>query len=565
MSFDGFFTHKMVEELARELEGGRISRIHQPYDHEVLLTVRSQRKNRKLLLSVHPTYARIQLTEEMITNPDSASNFSMFLRKNMEGAVIRRISQQQNDRIVIFHLSKMDEIGDMRPLKLVLELMGRHSNLFLIDEATNLIMDCLKHVPVYQNTYRPIRPGAEYQLPPHQDKLDPFTANQAAIARHEQEGDGSGWKAKDLQRVFQGIGRDTAWELEYLYNEQGSLYEALQLYVQKLRTGPPILVTTADDKQFFLPCPYASLPGKEQEFSSLSMLLDHYYFEKANRDRIRQVAADLLRIVRNERQKNELKITKLHQEYEDTERADEYRIKGEVLTAYLHTVPKGEACITLPNFYDEESPLPIDLDPSLTASQNAQRYFAKYQKLTKAVHHIEEQVQLAQEENAYLDSVETQIMLSDPQDLEEIREELRAAGYLRANRSDKRQQKKQSKPHHFRSSEGVDILVGKNNTQNDQLTLKIAHKNHIWLHAKNIPGSHVIIQDSNPSDTTLEEAAGIAAYFSKFQNSANVPVDHVAVRNVRKPSGAKPGFVIYEGQKTLYVTPSRELVERLRV
>lgn len=565
MSFDGFFTHKMVAELTRELEGGRISRIHQPYEHEVVLTIRSQRKNRKLLLSVHPSYARIQLTEETLSNPESASNFCMFLRKNMEGAVIRQISQHQNDRIVLFHLDKMDEIGDLRPLKLVIELMGRHSNLFLIDESTNVIMDCLKHVPVYQNTYRPIRPGAEYQLPPHQEKLNPFTVTEAAISRLEQDEDFSVLKTKDLQRLFQGMGRDTALEVEYLYSQQDSLLKALQVYTQKLMEGPPVLVTTAEDKQFFLPCPYVSIPGSEQEFSSLSALLDSYYFEKATRDRIQQVAADLLRIVRSERQKNELKITKLQQEYLDTDRADEYRIKGEVLTAYLYTVPKGESAITLPNFYAEEEPLEISLDPSLTASQNAQRYFAKYQKLTKAVHHIEEQTRLAQEENEYLDSIETQILLSDPQDLEEIRDELRSAGYLKVKRSAKRQQKKPSKPHHFRSSEGIDILVGKNNTQNDQLTLKTAHKNHIWLHAKNIPGSHVIIQDNAPSDTTLEEAAEIAAYFSKFQNSANVPVDYVAVRNVRKPNGAKPGFVIYEGQKTLHVTPDREKIEQLRI
>lgn len=565
MSFDGFFTHKMVEELNRSLEGGRIGRIHQPYEHEILLSVRAQRKNRKLLLSVHPSYARIQLTEDALSNPDNAPNFCMFLRKNIEGAVVREISQHQNDRIVIFHLSKYDEIGDMRQLKLIIELMGRHSNLFLVEESSNLIMDCLKHVPFYQNTYRPIRPGAVYQLPPHQDKLNPFTVTEDMFAKQEQSDAITSWTAKSIQTLFQGVGRDTALELEWLAQTEGSLWKALQKYRHSLSEGPPVLITAANNKEAFLPFPYQSLAGTAKEYDSLSSLLDAYYYEKATRDRIQQVAADLLRIVRSERQKNDLKLKKLIQDEENTEHAEEYRIKGEVLTAYLHMVPIGADHITLANFYAEEEPLPIALDPALTASQNAQKYFSKYQKLTKAVHHIEEQVKLTQEENEYLDSIETQILLSDPQDLEEIRDELKEAGYLRAHKAGKRKLKKPSKPHHFRSLDGTDILVGKNNTQNDQLTLKTARKNHIWLHAKNIPGSHVIIHSPEPSEETLQAAAEIAAYFSKFQNSANVPVDYVPVRNVKKPNGAKPGFVIYEGQKTLYVTPNRESIERLRV
>ncbi|MDE1548793.1 NFACT RNA binding domain-containing protein [Jeotgalibaca caeni] len=566
MSYDGIFTHLIVDELKTNIQSGRISKIYQPFPHEIVLTVRANRKNQKLLLSAHPSYARIQLTEEALSNPEQAPNFCMFLRKNIEGAVIEEVEQLGNDRIVRFKMNRFDDLGDLKQLILIVELMGRHSNIFLVDQESNRIMDCLKHVPASQNSFRPIYPGADYLLPPHQDKLNPFSATAVEIDSKWNDLEEAGSPAKGIQTIFQGIGRDSAQEIGfYMEQENVPLVAAMKQFISNVYAGPPALVTQENEKQSFLPYPFQTVQGEVQSFSTPSELLDVYYTDKATRDRIRQVASDLLQLIRNEKQKNETKIKKLQEERVNSERADEYRIKGELLTAYLHQVPKSSKEVTLANFYAEEEPLAISLDPALTASQNAQKYFTKYHKLVNSVKHIEEQLQKTEEENKYLDSIETQIQLSDPQDLEEIRDELSQAGYLKTKRTAKNKKKKISKPYHFRSSDGTDIRVGKNNVQNDELTLKKARKNHIWLHAKDIPGSHVIVEHPEPTEETLLEAAQIAAYYSKFQQSANVPVDYVEVKHVKKPNGAKPGFVIYTDQKTLFVTPTKELVESLRV
>ena len=566
MSYDGIFTHVIVNELNDHLKDGRISKIYQPFQNEILMTVRANRKNKKLLLSAHPSYARIQLTEENLSNPEFAPNFCMFLRKNIIGATIEEINQLGNDRIVIFKIRKFDEIGDLRHLLLIVELMGRHSNIFLVDKETNIIMDCLKHVPFYQNTYRAIHPGAEYVLPPHQDKLNPFDFHEEEVQERWEKSKDSTTTVKQIQSIFQGLGKDSAKELSVIleFNDE-KRSKTIKAFTQAVTEGPPTLFTDEKGKQTFVPYPYVSIEGVQKHFDSPSEILDQYYVEKATTDRIRQVASDLLGIIRTEIQKNKLKISKLEKSLVDSESADKYRVKGEILTAYLYQIPKGAAEITLPNFYDNENPIEISLDPSLSASQNSQKYFSRYHKLVNSVKYINEQLRKTKQDDHYLETIETQIILSDPQDLEEIREELKQSGYIKSKKISKKKKIKASKPYHFRSSDGIDIRVGKNNMQNDQLTLKTARKNHIWLHAKDIPGSHVIIEDSEPPEQTLVEAASIAAYYSKFQQSANVPVDYVEVKQVHKPNGAKPGFVIYTGQKTLYVDPTKELVDQLKV
>lgn len=567
MSYDGMFTHKVVNELTSSIQNGRISKIYQPFTHEILLTIRANRKNQKLLLSAHPSYARIQLTDETISNPEQAPNFCMFLRKNIEGAIIEDVEQLGNDRIVTFKIMKYDELGDLKHLLLIVELMGRHSNIFLVNQESMKIMDSLKRVPAYQNSFRSIYPGADYVLPPHQDKLNPFDSSPEEIEQRWLENEAIEPIAKRVQFIFQGVGKDSAQEIAHLIEQHnGSVTKAMQDFTKSLKQGPLTFVTQLNEKETFLPFPFQTVAGEVETFPSTAALLDRFYAEKATRDRIKQVASDLLHLIRNEVKKNETKIKKLEQELTQTEKADDYRIIGEVLTAYLHQVPKSAEEVTLHNFYANEEPITIALDPALSASQNAQRYFNKYHKLTHAIKHIETQLRKASEENEYLDSVETQIQLSDPQDLEEIREELRSAGYLRSKQANKKQKKnKASKPYHFRSSDGTDIRVGKNNIQNDNLTMKQARNNHIWLHAKDIPGSHVIVESTEPSEQTLLEAAIIAAYYSKYQQSANVPVDYVEVKHVKKPNGAKPGFVIYTNQKTLSVTPNKELVDSLKI
>ncbi|WP_192986938.1 NFACT RNA binding domain-containing protein [Carnobacterium mobile] len=566
MSFDGIFTHAMVDELRYALSNGRVSKVHQPYKNEIILVIRANGKNHKLLLSAHPSYARIQLTEIPYENPSSPPNFCMVMRKHLEGAVLENIQQVGNDRMIHFTFKSRDELGDVQNIMLIVELMGRHSNLFLVEQDTQRIMDTIKHVPASQNTYRAVMPGAPYVTPPHQDKLNPFqTTNAALIEVLENPVELS--LTKKFQQTYQGIGSDTASELVYRSEEQlDKLPEVLQSFIETIRQGKiaPTL-TQVKKKTFFTPVPYLSLAGESESYPTLSTLLDQYYQSKAEKDRVQQQGADLIHVVQTELQRNVKKLKKLEKTMDETELADDYRIRGELLTAYLHELHKGQTEVTLANFYDDDRPVTIALNPRSTPSQNAQKYFSKYQKLKNAIIFVTEQIRLTNEEIAYLDSVSTQLELATPKDIAEIKEELIQQGYLKKKTKKKQKRQKASAPDKYVSSDGDSILVGKNNLQNDQLTLKTARKSDIWLHTKNIPGSHVIIQSNDPSETTILEAANIAAYFSKSQLSASVPVDVVEVKKIRKPNGAKPGFVIYEGQRTVFVTPDKALVDKLKV
>ncbi|MCO6017799.1 NFACT RNA binding domain-containing protein [Carnobacterium divergens] len=567
MSFDGIFTHAMVDELKSLLKNGRLSKIHQPYQSEIILVMRANGKNHRVLLSAHPSYARIQVTQIPYENPNTPPNFCMLLRKQLEGAILEDIQQIGNDRIIHFTFKSRDEIGDIHNVVLIVELMGRHSNIFLIDQESKRIIDCIKHVPASLNSYRSVMPGATYLNPPHQDKLNPFTVTKQEISETLDSASELSIQ-RQLQTTYQGIGGDTAAEIIFRSESNLALLpEVFVSLISEVKDGnaTPTL-TTNTQKDFFTPTPFLSLEGEQKTFPLLSELLDAYYGGKAEKDRVHQQGSELIRLVNNELQKNVKKLEKLHKTMAETELADDYRIKGEILTAYLHEFKRGAPEIKLPNFYEEDAPITIKLDIRKNPSQNAQKYFAKYQKLKNAIAYVTEQIDLTMGEIDYLESVSTQLSLATPKDVAEIKEELTQVGYLKKKKTKKKQMKAQkSKPEKYHATDGTVILVGKNNLQNDELTLKLARKSDIWLHTKNIPGSHVIIQHADPSEETILEAANIAAYYSKSQLSALVPVDYVPVKAIRKPNGAKPGFVIYEGQKTVYVTPDKELVESLRV
>lgn len=566
MSFDGVFTHAMVDELADLLANGRVSKIHQPYQNEIILVMRANGKNQKVLLSAHSSYARIQVTDIPYENPDSPPQFCMMMRKHLEGAILENIEQVENDRIIRFLFKSRDEIGDIQNVMLVVELMGRHSNIFLIEQDTMRILDSIKHIPSSQNSYRLIMPGATYKTPPHQDKINPFTVSKDQVLEIIQtESDLP--SGKKLQASFQGLGSDTVNELlQRSEEDEIQLPHVFQTFfsrIQEKNIEPT--KTQVNNKETFTPVPYVSLDGVQTTYTSLSQLLDDIYRNKAEKDRVKQQAANLFHVLQTELSRNKKKLTKLQRTLDETEHADDYRVKGEILTAYLHELTKGQESIELQNFYDDNNPITILLDPRKTPSQNAQKYFSKYQKLKNAIIYVNEQMKQTREEIDYLDSIMTQLELATPKDVTEIKEELIQEGYLKKKTKKKQKKLKTSKPDQYQSSDGTTILVGKNNLQNDQLTLKTARKSEIWLHTKDIPGSHVIIQDSAPSETTLLEAANIAAYFSKSRLSASVPVDYVEVKKIRKPNGAKPGFVIYEGQQTIFVTPDEELVNQLKV
>lgn len=566
MAFDGMFTHAMVSELREKLLDGRVMKISQPYQNEVILTIRANRKNYPLLLSAHPNYARMQITEIPYKNPAVPTNFTMMLRKYLENARLIDIQQLENDRVVYFSFETRNEIGDRLPLLLSIEIMNRYSNVILINQQTQTVIDTIKHVGMDQNRYRTLLPGATYRKPPKQEKLNPFDKeNQASLTSLGNQFPNREVLAQNIQKDFQGFGKISALQLADTLHENDGLND--QQHLEKFLNSadhPTPSLTNGNRIDFSFTNLGQDVQDESDKFDTLSKLLDNFYREKATRERVRQQGARLIHIVNQELKKNRNKLKKLQKEFDNTKHADEYRIKGELLTTYLYQVKRGMTEITLPNFYDNEKPVKIALSNQIGPSQNAQKYFKKYQKLKNAISYLKDQIKLTQDEINYFEEIQTQIELAEPQDLTDIQLELENGGYLRKNSHQKKNKRriKVNHPETFWASDGTKIKVGKNNLQNEKLTLHTAAKNDYWLHVKNIPGSHVIIESSDPSDETLVEAAELAAYFSKSRNSANVPVDYVQVRKIRKPNGSKPGFVIYEGQRTLYVTPSEEKVEQ---
>ncbi|HEM9211698.1 TPA: NFACT family protein [Streptococcus agalactiae] len=549
MSFDGFFLHHLTNELQEQIEKGRIQKVNQPFDHELVLTIRNNRRNYKLLLSAHPVFGRIQTTEANFQNPQNPNTFTMIMRKYLQGAVIETIQQIENDRILEIIVSNKNEIGDHIKATLVVEIMGKHSNIILIDKNEHKIIESIKHVGFSQNSYRTILPGSTYIAPPKTKAINPFDISDQTLFELLQTNDLS---PKNLQQLFQGLGRDTALELSHCLKDN------------KLN----------DFRQFFSREYYPSLTEKSfsavqfssshETFQSLGQLLDYYYQEKAEKDRIAQQASDLIHRVQSELEKNIKKLAKQQDELLATENAEEFRQKGELLTTYLSMVPNNQDVVVLDNYYTNQT-IEISLDRALTPNQNAQRYFKKYQKLKEAVKHLKGIISDTENTITYLESVETSLNHASMEDINDIREELVETGFIKRRAHDK--QHKRKKPEQYLASDGKTIImVGRNNLQNDELTFKMARKGELWFHAKDIPGSHVLIRDNlNPSDEVKTDAAELAAYYSKARLSNLVQVDMIEAKKLNKPSGTKPGFITYTGQKTLRVTPTQGKIDSLKL
>ena len=552
MSFDGFFLHHMTAELRANLEGGRIQKINQPFEQEIVLNIRSNRQSHKLLLSAHSILGRVQLTQTEFTNPKVPNTFTMILRKYLQGAVIEEIKQLENDRILEFSVSNKDEIGDHIQATLIVEIMGKHSNIILVDKSEQKIIEAIKHVGFSQNSYRTILPGSTYIRPPETHSLNPYTVSDEKLFEIllTQE-----LSPKNLQQIFQGLGRDTASELaSHLQTDRLKNFRAF--FDQA--THPSLT-----DKSY-VALPFANSPENQPHFESLSSLLDFYYQDKAERDRVAQQANELIKRVASELEKNRKKLIKQEQELADTETAELVRQKGELLTTYLHQVPNDQPSVRLDNYYTGQE-LEIELDVTLTPSQNAQRYFKKYQKLKEAVKHLTNLIEETKSTIVYLESVDTMLGQASLAEIDEIREELIETGYLKRRHREKIH--KRQKPERYLATDGKTIiLVGKNNLQNDELTFKMAKKGELWFHAKDIPGSHVVITDNlDPSDEVKTDAAELAAYFSKARHSNLVQVDMIEAKKLHKPTGGKPGFVTYRGQKTLRVTPTEEKIKSMKI
>lgn len=549
MSFDGFFLHHMTEELRRELLGGRIQKINQPFEQELVLQIRSNRQSHKLLLSAHSVFGRVQLTETTFENPAVPNTFIMVMRKYLQGAVIEAIQQVENDRILEISVSNKNEIGDSVAVTLVIEIMGKHSNIILLDKASGKIIEAIKHVGFSQNSYRTILPGSTYVAPPQTGSLNPFTVGDEKLFEilHTED-----LESKRLQQIFQGLGRDTATELSG------------RLTADKLKTFRAFFASPTQPSLTEKSFSALLFSDSKTQMSTLSELLDTFYKDKAERDRVNQQASELIRRVENELEKNRKKLGKQEEELLATENAEEFRQKGELLTTFLHQVPNDQDQVELDNYYTGEKII-ISLDKALTPNQNAQRYFKRYQKLKEAVKHLTSFIEETRATILYLESVETALAQASLTEIAEIREELIQTGFIRRRQREKIQ--KRQKPEKYLATDGQTIiLVGRNNLQNDELTFKIAKKDELWFHAKDIPGSHVVITGNlQPSDEVKTDAAELAAYFSKARLSNLVQVDMIETRKLNKPTGGKPGFVTYTGQKTLRVTPDEEKIKSMKI
>ncbi|MCB5031474.1 NFACT family protein [Streptococcus mutans] len=549
MSFDGFFLHHLTKELQEQILWGRIQKVNQPFEQELVLTIRNNRQNYKLLLSAHPVFGRVQLTKTDFQNPQSPNTFTMIMRKYLQGALIENIEQIENDRILEMSISNKNEIGDQIKVTMIIEIMGKHSNIILLDKNEGKIIESIKHIGFTQNSYRTILPGSRYLAPPKIQAQNPFTISDETLFEILQTED---LAANNLQKLFQGLGRDTAAELSQRLKTD--TFKNFKLFFDS-PTSP-----TLTEKSFTA----ITFSNSQETFGSLSDLLDYFYQDKAERDRIAQQASDLIHRIQNELEKNKKKLKKQEQELQDTDKAEEFRQKGELLTTYLNQVPNNQDSVELDNYYTGQK-VSIPLNKALTPSQNAQRYFKKYQKLKEAVKHLGSLIIETKATIQYLESVDNALNQASLSEISEIREELVQTGFVKRRHREKIQKRK--KPEPYLASDGKTIiLVGKNNLQNDELTFKMSKKGELWFHAKDIPGSHVLIKDNlNPSDEIKTDAAELAAYFSKARLSNLVQVDMIEAKKLNKPSKAKPGFVTYRGQKTLRVTPNEAKIKAMKM
>lgn len=609
MALDGIVTRAIVHEL-QAFTGARISKIYQPNDHDLVFTLRGPGGGGKLLLSANPTYPRVHLTDRSTLNPPEAPMFCMLMRKHCEGGVIEDISQVGMERIIRFRVRQRDELGDLSVKTLIVELMGRHSNIILTSQD-GVIVDGIHHVTPAISSYRIVMPGFSYTEPPQQNKHNPLEMEDDAFIRiaenaedavrngeehGEQQAEDAGKAGQAplspldspsawIVSAFSGISPLIAQEItlraaggqpDNAGSETGrdpsaafrALADAFAGVMEPVRAGQfsPVSGLNAKGKLQFSAIPLNLLTGDVKRYDSISACMEDYFGDKAERDTVKQRVSDMLRFLTNERSKNVKKLDHLKADLAEAEDAEKYRIYGELLFASLHTLSKGDKEARLVNYYDEDqAEVTIPLDPLLTPSDNAQRYFKKYNKYKNSLAVIDEQLGKTHEEIAYLESLLQQLDHASVHDIEEIRDELVGQGYLRDRSKKGKKKKKNTRPtlQVFTSSEGIDIYVGKNNLQNEYLTNRLASPGDTWLHTKDIPGSHVVIRSESFGDATLEEAAQLAAYFSQAKHSSSVPVDSTLIRYVRKPNGAKPGYVIYDRQKTLFVTPDEQLVKSL--
>ncbi len=573
MPFDGIVTANVAQELNSLIGGGRIDKIYQPAPDEIVLSVHKQKEKYKIFLTSNSSDARVQIVPETPPNPEQPPAFCMLLRKHIGGAKISEVRQVDAERIIEFSIDAFNELGYQVTKKLIVEIMGKYSNISLVDAEKGRIIDSIKKISFDVNRYRQLLPGMPYIYPPKQDKLSfadlkenefmqaAETSIQAASKTIMNTVMGfSGLAASEICALA-GIDGDKGWS-SLSEEEKQAVWKVLETKVKDIKEGrfDPCVWIDADGA----PVDYHSFDHpdysqgyKTLHFETIGEAEEYYYSTKRSTNRVKQRSQDLEKVIKTSLDKLYLKKQRLGEDLIQAESADEYSLRGELLFAGLHNVKPGLSSITVENYYNGEE-IEIKLDPRLSPSENAQKYYKKYNKLKTAV--IEKTVQLeaTDKEIDYLESVALLLERAEGfDDISDIRLELANGGYIKRRGLPKKAKESSAAPHAFESSEGFKIFAGRNNIQNDKLTLKTAGSKDIWFHTKGFHGTHVILftEGRTPSEASLFEAASIAAYYSKGKQSENVPVDYCLVKHVRKPAGAKPGMVIYDHNKTLYVNP----------
>ena len=587
MALDGIAVASIVSELKQKLLGGRIDKIYQPLADEIIFTVRSTGENYKVLVCANSSHPRIHITQIQKQNPMTPPIFCMVMRKYIAGGKITNIYQPDFERIVIIEVESMNELGDITAKKMILEIMGKHSNFIIVDE-NNKILDAIKGISHDKSSVREVLPAKEYAFPPSQQKQNPLIMTKQQLFAHLQKQPGANVQ-QALYQNYTGISPIFASEIcfrshiepssfceELTEQKKEAIFAVFSSIIEQIKQqqfSPAIYYETTSHKIL----DFSALEMEQfqhcqiKQYQSISILLEQFYAEKDNAYHIRQKSHDMRRILLSNMERCVKKKEIQKKTEQEVAQKDLWKVKGELLTANIHAVAKGISTFRTVNFYDPQmKEIEIAIDPTKTPAENAQKYFHKYNKAKRTLSALSIQKKQNEEELAYLESILNALQTAKEEaDLDEIRTELAQQGYMKKKtaKKNKAQKQKKSKPLHYISSDGFSIYVGKSNLQNDELTLRFAQSNDIWLHTKEIPGSHVIIQTNGTGtvpDDTLSEAAHIAAYFSKAKESSQVPVDYTLRKYVKKPNGAKPGMVIYETNKTIYVTPKEDIIRNMK-
>lgn len=584
MALDGVAINALSKELNKKLSGGRIDKIHQPETGEIIIHIRCAGENLRLLLCANPSFPRVHLTSSTKENPTSPPMFCMLLRKHLGGGKILSVYQKDFERIIYFDIESNDEMGFKSVKHLIVEIMGKHSNIILTDESGK-ITDSIYHVDMTISSVRNVLPGLMYELPPNQGKINPLRDSADDIFSRL---DGSDTQLKSqLMNTYSGISPLVAGEIVYLSTGSADtlgsdinadvrkrVAQCFFYFLSKIKENKfsPTVLINRESKKMLDVCAtditlYESLADREK-YDTMSEALDAFYIKKAANESMRQKSADLLKFVSNNIERCRKKLQIQNETLQKASEREKYKIYGDLITANIYQIQKGVEGVKLINFYSENGEeVFIPLQNDLTPAQNAQRYYKKYTKEKTAEEETIKQKEINEKELYYLESVLVSIENAESSaELVEIRDELIGEGYLKNKGRIKKGKKEVITPLHFVSGDGYDIYVGKNNRQNDYVTFKIGRSTDLWFHTKGIHGSHAIIKTTDAEtvpDNTYIEAATLAAYYSRGRQGENIPVDYTELKNVKKPSGAKPGMVIYVNYNTIYVTPTEEITKKL--